>query len=190
MIKARNTKVPHKDVRPPIIVVVADGHTHPPTFVADTRFNGDILEFPIAQIVIKRRTRGLLFSLLRQHSRAIQKVDVGQAVAVVIEYSNPAGGCLEDVILFRRPGMMTKIFESRLIRDVFKDEGCFRISNADGAPGCVIERRARLYSAHRLLRFRLFRRRLSPKNCGTEKNQTEQQANSPRIRKTARLHLG
>src|SRR5216683_3641306 len=89
-----------KQIRPAIIVVLADHRTHGPTGITDARFVGDVGEGPIVIIVVERAA-SLLARQRHLHALRVSEVNIRPAVAIIVDKSNAPAHRLHDVFLFR-----------------------------------------------------------------------------------------
>ena len=89
MIETGGTPICHVNVRPAIVIVVTYRNTKAPTFVRDPGLAGNILKFPVTQVVIERGARRLFLPLHRRDGRTVQEINVRPAVAVVVKDGDP-----------------------------------------------------------------------------------------------------
>src|SRR5260370_5425970 len=103
--------VRHVDVWPAIVVKISDSHAKSPALVGHAGAVGHIRERAIVIVVIQRGARRLLLSRQRVIRRAIDEINVGPAVVVIIENGYPRAGRLQNVFLFRCAGDVLKSSE-------------------------------------------------------------------------------
>src|SRR6266545_1486384 len=85
----------NEEVEPAIAVVVAPA----PTLVCQARFVGYILKFPAAQVTIERRPRSLLLAFQSRYRRAVDQVNVGHSISIIVKDCDATGGRFKDVVL-------------------------------------------------------------------------------------------
>ena len=85
MIKPGHAKVPDENIGMAIVVIITDGDAHAPSLVRHAGFVRHVFKFPITEVAIESGARRLLFSLHCRQGRSVQKINVGQPVAVIVE---------------------------------------------------------------------------------------------------------
>ena len=89
-----------EQVGPAVVVVVAHHGSLGPAGIAHARLVGDVGKRAVVIVVVERAAR-LLAGLRHLHALRIGEVDVGPAVAVVVDEGHAAAHRLDDVFLFR-----------------------------------------------------------------------------------------
>jgi hypothetical protein len=142
-VEARDAVVADEEVCVAVVVEVGGGHAHPPALVGDAGPLGHVLEPPAAEVAEERGPRRLLRAALGGHRRAVEEVDVGAAVAVVVEDGDAARGRLDDVVLRRPARAVAEGGEARARRHVLEDARRPRVRHPGRAPRGRDEPRAR-----------------------------------------------
>ena len=88
----------HQQVGPAIVVVVTDHRTRGPAGITNARLLSDIREPSIMTVVIERAAR-LLPAQRHLNALCVRKMNIGPAVAVLVEQRNAAAHRFDDVFL-------------------------------------------------------------------------------------------
>src|ERR1700694_1985898 len=88
------------DVRIPISIVVANGHTLAVSAAASSSFDGHVGKRPVAIVVVERVTQGRI-GIEKITLPAVHQVDVHPAVVIVVKKSTACPGGLWQVMLHR-----------------------------------------------------------------------------------------
>ena len=98
-------------IRPAVVVVIADGHAKSPSLVGDARFVRHVGKRAVVIVVKKRGARRLLFSSHCIKGGTIHEINVGPAVVVVIKNCHTGAGRFEDQVFLRRAGNVLELVE-------------------------------------------------------------------------------
>src|SRR5882724_11678972 len=110
--------VGHIEVRPAIVVVVADRNSESPTLIGDSCLGCNICEGSVVIIVEEHSLwRGLL-TLQSRNRGAVEQVDVEPAVIVIVEQRYTRAWSLDDALLFGSTGATVKFVETGCLRDI------------------------------------------------------------------------
>ena len=99
-VKGHSAKAGDQQIGPAVVVVVSDGRSHGPAGIADSGLFGHIGKGAVVVVVVKRAPR---FAAGQRHVDAggIGKVNVGPAVAVIVDERDSTAHRLHDVLLGR-----------------------------------------------------------------------------------------
>src|SRR4029077_10081634 len=84
VVKPVLPKVRDVNIRPPVVVIIADRDSDSPSLIRDASFLCDIRKSPVTIIVEKHGSRWCFLPLQRRDGRTIKKIDVEPAVVVIV----------------------------------------------------------------------------------------------------------
>src|SRR5438067_2126870 len=176
------TVVTNKDVGPAVIIVVGNRASISPAVVRDSGASTHVSKGTIVIVMEQSRVRGLLLTVQRVERGTVHEVNVGPAVIVKVDQTDPRAVGLNNNVLFWRPHPVSPARQPRLLRDVLKDDWTVfnKSTSGYGALFLVIYRSGRFArgdSTGRAVGLRLWRLLLraacSGLNQRQNKNSTE-----------------